>query len=111
MLAIRTVDTFAVTVSAAEVSEFRAGWPCSRLPDVPIAFVFQVSNGDIVDIIGTDYDGEDMLALSEDAQRYGESTLNIDTPHFKMTDPDGTVWREATPADGLRNYGLLIRVD
>lgn len=92
MLAIRTVDTFAVTVSAAEVSEFRAGWPCSRLPDVPIAFVFQVSNGDIVDIIGTDYDGEDMLALSEDAQQYAEEALGITTGHFRMSDDPDNRW-------------------
>lgn len=35
-----------------------------------------------IDIIGTEADGPAMLALSEDAQRYGEAELNISTPHF-----------------------------
>ncbi len=43
------------------------------LPDRPIRLEF-AANGDLVDI-STSYDGEDILALSQDAQSFGETCI------------------------------------
>lgn len=74
---VKTSGTFfRVRVSRKEVSDFRANWPCSRLPDRAITFEFDARNGDLVDV--TDgVDGDDALALSYDAQAYGERMLGI----------------------------------
>lgn len=68
---------FSVSVSEREVSEFKAKWPCSGLPERSIWFQFQKSNGDLVDLSPSDIDGEALLALSQDAQAYGEKRLNL----------------------------------
>ena len=59
-----------VCVSAREVSEFKASWPCSTLPDRAIAFEFQQSNGDLVDISPDGIEGEDVAALASDAWEF-----------------------------------------
>lgn len=78
---MRTRDNgafYSVTVSANEVSEFKDRWPCSGLPERSIGFQFDKRNGDLVDIWGTgDYDGDDLLALSHDAQAYGRKRLGL----------------------------------
>lgn len=43
-------DNVAVTVSAREVDNFKAGWPASGLPSRAITFEFQKSTGDLVDV-------------------------------------------------------------
>lgn len=58
-----------VIVSRAEVQAFRRRWPCSGLPDRKIAFEFD-TDWNLVDI-STDYDGPDILALSQDASDFG----------------------------------------
>jgi len=77
-------QNYSVCVTAAAVEAFCDSWPCSRLPHhQPIRFEFQ-PNGDLVDIdnsfwwkggfgtgTGCDYDGEDLLALSQDASNFG----------------------------------------
>ncbi len=63
---------YSVAVSRAEVEAFKATWPCSGLPDRAIWFQFDKRNGDLVDIRPSDIDGEDLLALSHDAQAYGK---------------------------------------
>jgi len=69
-----------VTVSRAEVEAFKDTWPCSGLPERSIWFQFDKRNGDLVDMRGVgDYDGPDLLALSQDAQAYAEKTLKIET--------------------------------
>lgn len=61
-----------VTVSRSEVIAFKAKWPCSRLPERSIWFQFDKRNSDLVDIKPSNYDGEDLLALSKDAQDFAE---------------------------------------
>lgn len=65
---------FSVVATERGVCGFKSSWPCSRLPDRPIRFEF-APNGDLVDIIGASYDGEDLLALSEDAQAFGDRAI------------------------------------
>lgn len=64
---------FGVSVSAAEVETFNRRWPCSRLRGA-YWFEFDKRNGDLVDGRGHG-DGEEHLALSHDAQRFGEREL------------------------------------
>lgn len=63
---------FAVTVSASEVSEWNRCWPCSTLRGSQ-RFEFD-STGDMVDRSGNG-DGEEAVALSQDAQAYGMARL------------------------------------
>lgn len=65
---------FSVVVTANGVGSFISSWPCSRLHEYPIRFDY-AENGDLVDIIGNQPDGEDLLALSQDAQEWGEKIL------------------------------------
>ena len=63
---------FSVVVTAWGVAAFNALWPCSRLKEKPIRFEF-AGNGALVDIpFGGETDGEELLALSHDAQAFGE---------------------------------------
>lgn len=62
---------FTVVVSRHEVDEFNRHWPCSTLRGRQ-RFEFDKRNGD----------GNEAVALSEDARRYGETKLGIKTPHF-----------------------------
>ncbi len=64
---------FSVVVTANGVSSFKSSWPCSRLGTQPIRFEF-AANGDLIDV-STDRDGEDLLALSQDAQEFGEKCI------------------------------------
>lgn len=75
---------FSVVVTESGVCSFKASWPCSRLPERPIRFEF-ASNGDLVDIIGTGYDGEDMLALSHDAETFGCKAMETRRNKRKVT--------------------------
>lgn len=70
---------FRVTVSANEVYEFRRRWPCSGLStEHGVSFTFDKRNGDLVDVHhpGSE-DGPALVALSQDAQAYGEKKLKI----------------------------------
>ncbi len=69
---------YSVTVSRREVEAFKDNWPCSNLPDRWIWFQFDKRNGDLVDINPNDIDGEDLLALSHDAQAYGKRKLKLE---------------------------------
>lgn len=66
---------FRVTVSADEVYEWSKRWPCSGLHGA-ISFTFDKRNGDLVDVAhpGSE-DGAALVALSQDAQRYGETKI------------------------------------
>lgn len=64
---------FSVCATRNGVDNMRDAWPCSRLPNRAIRFCF-ASNGDLVDV-STGYDGEDLLALSQDAQTFGDACL------------------------------------
>lgn len=63
-----------VSVSRADVEAFKRTYPCSGLPDKAFTFQFDKRNGDLVDIWPDSlrYDGPGLLALSQDAQTYGE---------------------------------------
>ena len=65
---------FSVVVTADGVIWFKSSWPCSRMGSGPVRFEFS-ANGDLVDI-SRDWDGEDVLALSQDAQEFGEHCIN-----------------------------------
>ena len=64
---------FAVVVTVWGVEAFKDRWPCSQLGNGPIRFEFE-SNGDLCGM-SRDVDGPDVLALSEDAQRFGEKCM------------------------------------
>jgi hypothetical protein len=64
---------FAVCVTANGVARFKASWPCSILGDKPVRFEF-LGNGDLLDLT-TRRDGPDVLALSQDAQEFGEACI------------------------------------
>lgn len=66
---------FSVTVSAREVDEFNRRWPCSSLRGRQW-FRFDKRHGDLVDRKGRG-DGGEAVALSHDAQAYGEKALGI----------------------------------
>ncbi len=70
---------YSVSVSAAEVENFKSTWPCSGLPGHAIWFQFDKRNGDLVDIKpdSNNFDGPALLALSNDAQAYGKKRLKI----------------------------------
>lgn len=82
---MRTTDkgsTYGVSVSAREVSEFKAKWPCSGMPNQAIWFEFEKRNGDLVDLIPSNWEerganGSAMVALSQDAQAFGKKSLNL----------------------------------
>ena len=66
---------FRVVVTASGVYSFRAAWPCSHLKEQPIVFEY-ASNGDLVDIGWSNQpDGPDLLALSQDAQEFGDRCI------------------------------------
>lgn len=73
---------FRVTVSAREMSEFAARWPCSGMGGARrgLSFAFERRTGDLVDVAGEPgsgdiYDGGAMAALAADAQEYGVRAL------------------------------------
>lgn len=68
---------YSVQVTRAEVEGFKDSWPCSTLPDRAITFQYDKRNGDLVDITpdSADFDGPDLLALSQDAQSYGQRQI------------------------------------
>jgi hypothetical protein len=78
------VYSVCVLISATEIQDFMASWPCSGLVAKPVEFQFDKRNGDLVDCfyhasdtsvfptaaIGADDDGTAALALCSDAQRF-----------------------------------------
>ena len=77
---------FTVAVSAREVETFARCWPCSGLNrSKGVWFQYDKRNGDLVDTNDErnqpNANGGAIVALSEDAQRYGEKRLGIKTPH------------------------------
>jgi hypothetical protein len=71
---------YSVSVSAAELRDFAACWPCSGMRGASrgMAFQFDKRNGDLVDIDGerAGYDEGAVVALSEDAQRFAAPFLH-----------------------------------
>lgn len=68
-------SSYSVSVSEREVDEWNGRWPCSTLSG-PQVFVFEKRNGDLVDRTGKG-DGDEAVALSHDAQRYGLKKLKL----------------------------------
>lgn len=66
-----------VTVSYSEVHRFKQSWPCSNLPDCRVGFLFDVSNGDLVDAWPEALleAGEAAAALSHDANNYAAKQI------------------------------------
>ena len=68
---------FTVSVSSNEVADFKTTWPCSGLPTKAIRFQFDKRNGDLVDLLPWDLDGDALAALADDAKAYGAKRLGL----------------------------------
>ena len=72
---------YTVTVTRSEVGAFRQSWPCSGLNFRPVTFQFDKKDGDLVDSNDErnhpDADGAAIVALSQDAQKYGAKRLGL----------------------------------
>jgi hypothetical protein len=85
---------FRVTVSEDEVRSWKRRWPASGLKNKGYSFVFEKENGDLVDTsVGSSDDGAAAVAMSEDAQEWGERRLGLDTGH-----PTSGEWPWGKPA-------------
>lgn len=80
---------YTVTADNEDVTKFMAAWPCSGLDEeASYVFTFSSRTGDLVDLWairadgredGTEMDdGPDLLALSDDAMKFGALDLSID---------------------------------
>jgi hypothetical protein len=80
---------FVVTADSDDVSKFVASWPGSGLDEeASYSFTFSAKNGDLVDLWAIRGDGQrdatnmddgpDLLALSEDAMKFGAIELSLD---------------------------------
>lgn len=90
---------FSVVVTESGVSAFNASWPCSRIPCRPIRFEFE-ANGDLAGIVGTNRDGEEMLALSQNAQEFGELAMEKRRTAIKRDAARDAAWRREIEAHG-----------
>ena len=72
---------YTVTVATREVEAFRRAWPCSGLRGRPVTFQFCKNLGDLIDSNDAtqhpDADGAALVALSDDAMRYGARRLGL----------------------------------
>lgn len=73
---------YSVTVSRRDVEDFKEQWPCNGMPSRSIWFQFDKRNGDLVDMVPSNWeergaDGSAMLALIEDAQQFAIRKLLI----------------------------------
>lgn len=72
---------YSVVVTEMDIDRFNDSWPASELRGLRgVTFQFEKRNGDLVDIEyrngdSEQWDGSALVALSEDAQKYGESRL------------------------------------
>ena len=70
---------FTVTVSAREVEDFAARWPCSGLALKALTFNFEKSNGDLLYSNDArnhpDADRGAIVALAVDAESYGRKKI------------------------------------
>lgn len=62
-----------------DVERFRRQWPCFNGPE-RVSFEFQRSNGDLVDMEPSDFDGPEALAMSEDAWEYFQENAEPEPP-------------------------------
>ena len=70
---------YRVTVSESEVYDFGVRWPCYG-PYRALSFTFDKHNGDLVDVAGdtSQNDQGGILALCDDAKRYGAKRLGLE---------------------------------
>lgn len=112
MIAMRATNNTShviVDVSRADVERFRSRWPGSGMPIAPVTFVFEAS-GDLVDITSSnrkmmEYDGSDMVALSQDAQEYAASK-----GYLRHRNPRGSGMTQKEMERQIRALGLTVRV-
>ena len=74
-ISTRSANFPRILLSRADVVAFKAQWPASGLPDAPIWFEFDRSNGDLVDMgssrsLARSEGTGAQVALSEDAERF-----------------------------------------
>jgi hypothetical protein len=82
---------FTVTVTKREIQDFANKWPCSGFRTRPVTFQFDKRNGDLVDSNDSQQhpnaDGAALVALSQDAMKYGAKRLKLELlewhPAFK----------------------------
>lgn len=68
-----------ITFKSDRIESFKASWPCNHIPELSEITFEMESNGDLVDIVALDangeyvdsaeFDGPALLALSDDARR------------------------------------------
>lgn len=73
---------YSVQCCTEDVRQFKSQWPCNGMPTRPIWFQFDKRNGDLVDMVPSNWeergaDGGAMVALSQDAQAYGRKRLKL----------------------------------
>ena len=73
---------YSVSISAADVYDFKQNWPCNGMPTAKLWVQFDKRNGDFVDMVPSNWeelgaDGSAMLALIEDAQKYAKTKLKL----------------------------------
>lgn len=94
----RNSGTYTVTLSPEAVADWKSNWPGSRLPVRELSFDFDLRNGDLVDMNPSDMDGEDVLALSNDAAWLGAKKLglsNVAAMRAKFADADSASMLES----------------
>lgn len=78
-------SNFGVTVGRDEVYAFKRVWPASGLGRGPYFFEFDKRSGDLVDVAGPGAgsggyaDTEALVALSQDAQKWGKCRMEEKT--------------------------------
>ena len=84
---------FTVTISQAEVADFKDRWPASGLGAGPYRFQFEKHNGDLIDVAGPGAsswaDGPALRILSEAAYEYGKKRV-LPEQHGRVRAARGT---------------------
>lgn len=91
-----------VEFEPTDLAEFASRWPCFDGPE-RVSFTFQRSNGDLVDMEPSDWDGGAALAMSEDAWSYFEDHRDPEPPETFREWLTGTL--DADQLADLAQYG------
>lgn len=106
-----------VAVNDVDIHDFNSSWPGSNLRGLDgVTFVFE-SNGDLVDMHFKngdveEWDGKALVALSQDAQAYGESrrgTTRPSTPRTRRSPSAAAQQRERRRLEDLEHSTVASR--
>jgi hypothetical protein len=82
-----TPNGYTVELSEDDIDAFSSVWPCCKLVGLRgVTFSFD-SKGDLVDVdyrngSSDDWDGSELLALSQDAQEFAQGTSTFESSGF-----------------------------